>query len=475
MGIFRDIFEMLRDGDIADVVFDPLQRLDKRLDGRDKTYSSMSRRAAEGTMQFPLIMSRTIGFEPAQRVSGACEKNAASFAQIVLTMNPQLDTSKGDIIEYLRDFHQNSDTSDDFVSDVHSLGESYKVKLQVFNTSDRGLQILKEELAIYGADYREGKINDSVKSKYIKDNKFIIPLTESQIVEAFKEKYQAVLERKSFKVPPKSASGDTILHIDGPTIHMKNEPASINLNAGGGGKRNNGTLPEGGGDQIVLRDLLKDNDVKKANELVPVLLHIRVIASDSTGKSDINKYVDFVVGVKCTIHPVNSDEMIDNLVDACRNHDGIFKFIKWTTGELSFLTDFLLNINESKRDVAKQAGGASPWWNRLKHLAVLAGVKKSTFVSKRILPNASIVVSQEEVDFIKNTYGFDLNKPDFVKKIMDKYFLFCFIIVDDAIEVVHFKYDGQNSYQTISYAGLEKENTNSARQFKDILKAVQRI
>lgn len=465
MGIFRDIFEMLRDGDIADVVFDPLQRLDKRLDGRDKTYSSMSRRAAEGTMQFPLIMSRTIGFEPAQRVSGACEKNAASFAQIVLTMNPQLDTSKGDIIEYLRDFHQNSDTSDDFVSDIHSLGESYKVQLQMFNTSDRGIEILKEELTAYGADYRVGKINDEVKAKYIKDNKFIIPLTESEIAEAFKAKYEAVLERKTTKV-----------HVDGPTINVTNQPPAITVNGGGGGgRRNNGTLPEGGGDQIVLRDLLKDNDVKKANELVPVLLHIRVIASDSTGKSDINKYVDFVVGVKCTIHPVNSDEMIENLVDACRNHDGIFKFIKWTTGELSFLTDFLLNMNESKRDVAKQASGASPWWNRLKHLAVLAGVKKSTFVSKRILPNASIVVSQEEVDFIKNTYGFDLNKPDFVKKIMDKYFLFCFIIVDDAIEVVHFKYDGQNSYQTVSYAGLEKENTNSARQFKDILKAVQRI
>lgn len=470
MGIVRDIFEMVRDGDIADVVFDPMQRLDKTLNSRDKTYSSISRRAAEGTMQFPLVTSRTIGYEATQRLAGACERNCASFAQIVLTMNPQLDTSKGDIVQYLRDFHQNSDTEDDYVADVHSLAEGLNVQLQLFQTSDRGLSILKEELMVYGADYREGTLNNVVKAKYIKDNTFIMPLTESEIADAFKQKLQAIQEAKT---KPDRSPRTTTVNINNPPAnnHITVAP-NINVPQSGGKK---GNLPEGGGDNIVMRNILRDNDVKKSNELVPTLLHIRVIATDSTGKTSVNKYVDFVVGVKCTIHPVNSEEMIENLVDACRNHDGIFKFIKWTTGELSFLSDFLLNMNESKRDVAKQAGGDSPWWNRLKHLAVLAGIKKTAFVSKRILPNASIVVSQEEVDFIKNTYGFDLNKPGFVKKIMDKFFLLCFIIVDDAIEVVHFKYDGQNSYQTVSYAGLEKENSNSARQFKDILKAVQRI
>jgi hypothetical protein len=94
---------------------------------------------------------------------------------------------------------------------------------------------------------------------------------------------------------------------------------------------------------------------------------------------------------------------------------------------------------------------------------------------RQILPNATILITQEECDFIKNTYGFDLMNPGFVEKIMKKFFLLCFIVTDDALEVAHFKYDGQKSYQTISYAGLEKENSNSARQFKDILHAVQRI
>lgn len=473
MGIVRDIFEILRDGDATGFVVNPWDKLNEKIDQRDKSYSSISRRAAEGTMQVPLIVSRGNSFESIQRVAKACETNYASFAQIVLTMNPQLDTSKGDIIEYLRDFHQNSDTEDSFTNDMHKIGESYKVELRTFQTSDVGLRVLKEELAAYGADWREGKLNDVVEPKYVKDNKFILPVTESQRAEDFKRRLEVIKEAKGRT--PGNAAGkrngntDVMVKVDGDHYDIK---PNIIMPAMG---KKNGNMPEGGGDNIVMRNILRDNEVKKSNELVPTLLHIRVIATDSTGKSDINKYVDFVVGVKTMIHPVTSDEVIANLVDACRNHDGFFKFIKWTTGEISFLSDFLLNMNDSKRDVAKQAAGDSPWWNRLKHLGVLAGVKKSLFVKKRILPNASVVVTQEEVDLIKNQYGFDLMKPDFVKKIMDKYFLLSFVVVDDALEIVHFKYDGQNSYQTVSYAGLEKENANSARQFKDILRAVQRI
>lgn len=455
MGILRDTFELLNDAK-NEVGFN-LDNIGSSFTQRDKTYSSISRRAAQGTMQFPHIVSRAIGPEAVQRIVNASERNDASFAQIVLTMNPQLDTSKGDIIEYLKDFHQNTDTEDDTIDTLSNMAQESTIRLQVFQTSDQGLSILKEELAEFGADFRAGTLNKVVAAKYIKDNHFILPITEAQRKADFEKSLAAVIEAKGKPSTPAPA----------------NTKIDVNINNGGGGSKSH--MPEGGRENIVMQNILRDNDVRKSNELVPTLLHIRVIASDSTGKSDINKYVDFIVGVKATIHPVDSEQMIENLVDACRNHDGFFKFIKWTTGEISFLTDFLLNMKDSKRDIAKQASGASPWWNRLRHLAVLAGVKKSLFIRRKILPNATIIVTQEEVDYIKNQYGFDLMNPGFVKKIMEKFFLLCFIVVDDAIEVAHFKYDGQSSYQTVSYTGLEKENANSARQFKDILKAVQRI
>ena len=439
MGILRDIFEIVT----KDLEIDPLDSRNYK-----KSYSSISKQASEGTMQFGLLVSKAMGMDIVQKVANAYERNCASFAQIVLTMNPTMDLSKDkDGADYLRNFHQNSDTTTDMVDDA-LLNTSFSMEnctvlQRTFTCESACFYKLKDELKEHGIDFNEGKLNDVVKPKPLKENRIILPKT--------KEQMKAVLEA-------------------GNTADNKTSNVNIKITNSDGGKLNTNKTEE-----IVMRNILRDNDVKKSNELVPTLLHIRVVATDSKGKNNVNKYVDFIVGVKATIHPIKSEEMIENLVEACKNHDGFFKFIKWTTGEISFLQDFLLNISEAKKDVFNRTSGSSPWWIALKRRRVLAKMKKSMFISKRILPNAAIVITQEEAEYIKNNHGFDLMDPVFVAKIMDKFFLLAFIVVDNSTEVVYLKYDGQNSYQTVSFAGLEKENSNSARNFKDILKAVQRI
>ena len=230
------------------------------------------------------------------------------------------------------------------------------------------------------------------------------------------------------------------------------------------------------GRQVVMRDLLMNNEVKKANELAPTLLHIRVIARDKSKKSDGGAYyVDFVVGVKATMHPINSEEMINEVTNACRYHDELFRFIRWTTGEINFFSDFLLNLKDSREAVSQEQGGGSPWWNRLQRMRVIANFKARVFMKNRILPNASIAITQQEVDYIKNTFGFNLMDPRFAEDVMNRYYLLCFIVVDESMEIVHFKYDGQKSFDTLSFSGLQKENSDAARNFRDILKAVQRV
>ena len=477
MGVLRDMLHIIKDVDV-----DSITDLSKRFNGRDYHSGTMSRRAAEGTMQFPLLASRTISFPTIQLIANACERNCASFVQIVLSMHPEMDVRNGSSgFDYLEMFHQNSDTTEDPLNTIMTTatGESYVVQTRAFTVDANKLKILKEELTAHGIDWREGKLNDVVKPRYIHDNHFIRPVSHMENMERLRDKLEAIKEAEAktdqngklvqpvnqFNLRPKAFySTDDAINFT--TVIDKSVTKIDNRKK---------QTPEGGQDFIVPKDMLKDNDVKKANELVPTLLHIRVIAKDSSKDSDPGQYVDFVIGVKCMIHPIGAEDMNENLVDACRNHDGIFKFIRWTTGEISFLKDFLLNMNEYRTDVARQTKGSSPWWNRLKHLKVLSGVKAAMFISKKLIPNASIVVSQEEVDVIKNQYGFNLMNPAFVRKIMKNFFLMSFIVVDDSSEVAHFMYDGQSSYQTVTYTGLERENANSARQFKEILKAVQRI
>lgn len=455
MGVLRDLFEILHKDLSKD--FDPFDTKNNK-----RQFSSISKRAAEGTLQFPAIVSRTIPYSTTQKIVRAVEANAASFAQIVFTMSPQHDINS-DGVDYIRQFHQNMDTEtniDDVIGDgIKAFGENY-IATRMYQCNDSTFRVIKEELSEHGIDFREGTLNNIVCNESIKDATIVKPISVAEAL--------AIVQEKTNRPKP-AGSGSR----NNPPPRGNNNNVSVYLdktvtNVGDGKQKPEDTT-------IVPKNILMDNDIRKTNDLVPTLLHIRVLATDQSGKTDVAKYIDFVVGIKATIHPVNSQEMIDNIVDACNNHDGFFKFIKWTTGEISFFKDFLLNMGESQKDVIDRSKGSSGFWIALKRRRVLAKAKANMFMKNRILPNASIVISQSEVDYIKSVHGFDLMNSDLITKIMDKFFLLSFIIVDDALEIVHIKYDGQISYQTLSFNGLEKENSNSARNFKDILKAVQRI
>lgn len=552
MGIARDIFEICDQGlmDLEDSFL-------KRFDDADKSAGSLSRKAADGTLQFPLLVSRAISFETAQKIAKATETNAASFAQIVLTMNPEMDTAndKG-AAEYIRRFHTNADTKDDifgqavhFVNSRDAANESC-ILTQVYVTSDAGLRIVKEDLTEYGIDWRSGSLNSVVAAKYVKDNQFHREYTPSEIHRIVQEKLDAITESNKSKAdmiyahntktdeyyemrPNQHVVGDNsddFEYISRKQFNdLRSKDESIFLspnhnieigwvetrsgrtpkdssndnpnegNEGKSGQRSERTVQQkfqhefkhnisvtqreerdkneiAAGRQVVVRDLLMNNDVKKANELAPTLLHIRVIARDKSKKSEGGAYyVDFVVGVKATMHPINSEEMINEVTNACRYHDELFRFIRWTTGEINFFSDFLLNLRDSREAVSHEQGGGSPWWNRLQRMRVIANFKARVFMKNRILPNASIAITQQEVDYIKNTFGFNLMDPKFAEDVMNRYYLLCFIVVDESMEIVHFKYDGQKSFDTLSFSGLQKENSDAARNFRDILKAVQRV
>ena len=58
-----------------------------------------------------------------------------------------------------------------------------------------------------------------------------------------------------------------------------------------------------------------------------------------------------------------------------------------------------------------------------------------------------------------------------IKRIMDRYYLLGFVIVDEAQELCHIIFDGEDNFQVLTYKGLEREN-NSKNDFKDIYKMI---
>ena len=209
--------------------------------------------------------------------------------------------------------------------------------------------------------------------------------------------------------------------------------------------------------QMRNRDVPKllDRDVKKTNELTPFGIQVRLIAKNE--KNEFVQYVDFIVGVKAILHPVKSDDVIDNIKRALQNKSLFFKFLRWTSGEISLFKNIVLNVDDIKLDANRNAS-RSPWFPALKRLKnKKIGVSNLT-VPHGVIPNATLAISSYEADELLNKSAIDIRQPAIAKKIMSQLSLIAFVIIDEATGTVNILYDGDSDYQTYSLETLQRQN-----------------
>lgn len=219
--------------------------------------------------------------------------------------------------------------------------------------------------------------------------------------------------------------------------------------------------------------ILKDNDVKKSNDLQPYTMQVRLMAIND--KDEFVQFMDFIVGVKVVLHAIKSDEMIINLQNALQNNGVLFNFIRWTTGEKSLFKDLILRINDVKIDVANKSRGTSPWWMTLKRLKETSRAEAAFFKKTQLVPQSTIVISGFDADSIEKTYGYNLRNPKFAIKLMKSLFLMNFIIVDEGTRTLDILYDGETAYQTYALETLEREVTmNSNKIGKELTRMISR-
>lgn len=459
MGVLKDIFNIANDSAFKDEIKDRIGT---------KQYSSIAKRASEGTMQFPVLVSKALDIETMHIITKALERNYATFVQTVVSMSSIMDIKNHkDAASFLKQFHQNMGIKFDVHDLTNSLMDSYNViendNFVILGAAYEGstTRIVannREQLIDLLEDVRE----DILNHKYTPKVECIYNFSNPELSKKYNGRYN-----KAFEAP--TTPLDTALKIE----KAKNEREKLDLDR----EKFMYNKAKDDVDGNKLKDMLpnnvlKDNDVKKANELIATTLHIRLklVAEDGSDGG----FLDFILGVKCIMHPIKSDEMITNMVIACKNNNKAFNFLRWTTGEISFFKDFLFGIGEMKDDLVSRSKGASPWWISLKRRKALSKINDSVFAKNRILPNATIVISMEEAELIKTQYGYDLFNPLFTNKIMETFFLLGFVVVDNSAQVAHFLFDGQSDFQSVSFSGLEKENTNTERKFKEMLKAINR-
>lgn len=417
-------------GKLADYLLgdDSVLDIDKILFDNPKknNFSSIASKATEGILQFPVIISNSIDYDTAVMVSKACERSYASFVKVVFSMNADMsDTGSNNFSDYLQSFHQNVGTkvdTDDSVSNLfegYSIENSeykYEIKFESVEPKDcRMTALLLEDMKPYINNFCLTKLNDVYQPKRIGN------VATSISLEASKPQYLKGAEAQRI-----TASG---------------------------------------------KEVFMDSDVKKANELQPTIIRLEVTRSSKKNSEPIRYHVN--IGIKATLHMVTSNEYISNLVDACEYKGTLFRFIRWTTGEINFMRDFVLRMDLFAKETKNAVNSTSHWWNSLKKRA--RNAKISRVSDKRLLPNATFVISSAEVEFIKSNFGFDLMNDKLVGRIMKEYFLLGMIVVDTASEICHIRYDGQERYQLLTFKALEREGGNAERQFKEMLRASKKM
>ena len=554
MGILKDITDALKD---AKGLGKEVKGLQSEINSRRGT--SLARMSSDATLQFPIIISRSISIDNAQSVSKALERQYANFVQLVISLNPHMDLDEDkDVIGYIKkNIHQNNINALDLMESATSVlsNEAYGVYLltSINNGSNANITRSNKEQMFSVEEclnmnsvnnlYQPVSINygiaESSLKYFCKKNNIVMEATPSDVDDlpendrdtplaklrakheferdnrqrqddlrreneraadraykqqqdqaqaaeraadrAYKQQQDELnrAERADDRVYNRAKDAKKDADYEEEKRYKRSRDRAQDLKDSRKEQRDIEKLEM---DRVKLaRDLekdqieyrskaivkLADNDVKKSNELVPTTLSLTM--NVIKGERSVGNQT-YLIGVKGLMHPVDSEEMVSNLMDGFKSGNAFFNFIRWTTGEIAFIKDFVFNVNGIKEDVMRKHQGQSHWWTTLKRRRQIAK-SKNFQKGKKLLPNASIVCSIEEVIEIKEAYGIDIMDPRNMRRLMDRYFLLGFVIVDASQELCHVIFDGENSFQVISFNGLEKEN-NSRNEFKDIYKLI---
>ena len=395
---------------------------------------SIAKGAKDSTFQFPCLITDSAPGDMAATIVRTLDQVYASFAQTWLSMNSMFDiTIDPTPLDYLKKMHQNLrlESSNLFVDDddvSHYMEKVY----------DGTYRLYMDRTGTYGVVFNH-------TDKYVKE---LMESHKELLREHLSDYNLAPLE----SIYTEADDVDFAQAVIGNT--MAKNRASIDLDRAKSTEKLAGPK-------------LLDRDIKRNNDMVPYGIEVRLIAVND--KKEFVQYVDFIVGIKTILHLVQSQDMIENIARAVKNKSILFKLLRWTTGELSLAKDIILNLGNIKQDAISRTNGRSPFFNTFKRLKNKRVGLKSLSVPHALIPNATIVITSYEADYLENNMGIEIRNSSTAKKLIDAMFLMAFVIMDEGSGTISILYDGDSAFQTYSLETLERDNAlNSNKLGREI-------
>ena len=442
--------------DIVDIItsakdFDQI----KWINNKNNT-GSIAKRASNLVLVFPVMVSNSLNIQTAMIVSKAIERKCCSLLQILFS-SMQI-TNANNLQDYIKQFHTNLDLKDhmdldEFFGVMDSLVDEEAI------TVDKDMyEAIKEDM--HNINFHlEGELNPhSINDYKVVNNAF----GESSIVLERTHTYQAMGDNKTI-----SFSGNKV-NLGGSTTNNYYAPS-------GGGSKNDDPLHPGMRDQNdYFAHQLLDNDIKKANELMPTTMIVNFISRDE-GVNDVIR-MSGVIGVKAKLYPVDSMDICNRLSSKVKDKNGLFNLIRASTREISFFKDLAFAIDKAKMDAMYMASDS----NNAKMFKVLERRAVKNKFSRLIKKNdaspiTSLVISQYEVDYMKQL-NIDMNKSYNARAILEGYNLMDIVVADESMEIARFLFDdGDGVYEALTFDALEKQaNDNTYKKVVNLVSKINR-
>lgn len=413
------------------------------------SWSSIASKAEALTLVFPVLASRNISYETGVMISKAIERKAIVMLQMLFTAINISDASTA--FDYVAKFHNNLDSGNLTVDKFIDAMDSFVEENTLINEAAQyeAYEKIKKDLQNIDYHFELSNVNEDSLNSYK-----IINIEGSQLLinEAIKgiPNNRSEFDPNDKKVMAQSARDYSSA--------IKNYADTNKNYFDMEGKR------------------LLDGDVKKANELVPTMMYINWISKDD-GDNNLAIHSHAVIGIKAKLYAIDSQDIINRLKLKRDDSNGLLNLIKAGTREISFLKDFIFAIDKAKLDALSKSnrGSSNKIWKVLERRALKSRIKRSMMMENDAAAISTLVISQEEVEYLKKTEYLDAESPKVMNHIMNAYNLMSFVIVDESLEIAKFLFDtGDDMYEILTFNNLERETRDNTKKIVNLMSKISR-
>lgn len=445
-----DIFTGIRDIVSDD---DGLEKLIAKHTGKKSTYiRSIANKSNDLICVFPVMSSRNIAIGNQAMVSKAIEKNLVAMLQMLFSAIQVADADNA--FEYIKTFHTNINKSaknfdiDDVITISNIIDGMTESAFKVGAKVDMGIveavkQDLKRMNFVLESNISTRPISESFTCNIDPSGKYVVEVKPYR-------------EDTDNRIDPDLRQDKFNLDMDKTYFDINKAKSQLSK------------------DQVdFFKNQVLPTEYKKANELQPTLMVVNFKIKSGDRYIPIDS---IVIGVKAKLYPIGSEDIITHLVSKTKDANWIQKFIKASTKEISFFKDFLFAIDKAKVDALSMSrkGSSNMMWKVLERRANKSKFNKLMARSNDSTAITTIMVSQNEVDYMKKEYQVDISDIHTARTLLDQYNLIGLCIVDESLEIAKFLYDtGDDMWETISFSNLERESNDNT--YKKVVNLMTKV